>query len=95
MVEKLNDEARVALLATHPDWALASDRDAITRTFKFTDFSQAFAFMTRVALLAEVQDHHPEWSNIYNRVTIALTTHDADGLSARDAKMAASIDALI
>ncbi len=94
MIEKLNDEARAALLAAHPDWALEDSRDAITRTFKFTNFSQAFAFMTRVALLAEVQDHHPEWSNIYNRVTIALTTHDAHGLSARDAKMAASIDAL-
>ena len=95
MVEKLNDETRAALLAAHPDWAFEPDRDAITRTFKFSDFSQAFAFMTRVALLAEVQDHHPEWSNVYNRVTIALTTHDADGLSARDAKMAASIDALL
>ncbi len=88
MVEKLNDDARVALLAAHPDWALEPTRDAITRTF-------AFAVMTRIALLAEVQDHHPEWSNVYNRVTIALTTHDADGLSARDARMAAGIDALL
>jgi 4a-hydroxytetrahydrobiopterin dehydratase len=95
MIEMLNDTARAQLLAAHPDWAMEAGRDAITRTFKFGDFSEAFAFMTRVAMLAEVQDHHPEWSNVYNRVTIALTTHDADGLSARDAKMAASIDALI
>ena len=95
VIEKLNDTARAALRADHPDWTRELDRDAITRTFTFADFSQAFAFMTRVALLAEVQDHHPEWSNVYNRVTIALTTHDADGLSSRDAKMAASIDALL
>lgn len=95
MVEKLSEIARAQLLAAHPDWSLESDRDAIIRIFKFTDFSEAFAFMTRVALLAEVQDHHPEWSNVYNRVTIALTTHDADGLSARDARMAVSIDALL
>ncbi len=95
MIDKLNDATRAQLLAAHPDWATEPGRDAITRTFKFDDFSEAFAFMTRVAMLAEVQDHHPEWSNVYNRVTIALTTHDADGLSARDAKMATSIDALI
>ena len=70
-------------------------RDAITRDFLFADFSEAFAFMTRVALLAEVQDHHPEWSNVWNRVTIALTTHDAGGLSARDVRMAEAIDALV
>ena len=95
MVERLDESARAKLLADHPDWSLEPDREAITRTFKFADFSEAFAFMTRVALLAEVQDHHPEWSNVYNRVTIALTTHDADGLSERDARMAASIDALL
>ncbi len=95
MVAKLDDAARAALLAAHPDWAMEDGRDAITRTFRFADFSQAFAFMTRVALLAEAQDHHPEWSNVYNRVTIALTTHDADGLSERDARMAAAIDALV
>jgi 4a-hydroxytetrahydrobiopterin dehydratase len=95
MVERLDDATRKKLLADHPDWSLEPDRDAIVRTFRFADFSEAFAFMTRVALLAEVQDHHPEWSNIYNRVTIALTTHDADGLSVRDARMAASIEALL
>lgn len=95
MIEKLNDEARATLLSAHPDWALETGRDAIIRTFRFADFSEAFAFMTRVALLAEVQDHHPEWSNVYNSVTIALTTHDADGLSERDVRMASSIDALV
>lgn len=95
MIEKLTETARAALLADHPEWSLDPDRDAITRTFRFADFSAAFAFMTRVAMLAEVQDHHPEWSNVYNRVTIALTTHDADGLSARDVAMAAAIDALV
>lgn len=95
MVERLDDIARAKLLADHPLWSLEPDREAIVRTCKFADFSEAFAFMTRVALLAEVQDHHPEWSNVYNRVTIALTTHDADGLSARDARMAASIDTLL
>jgi 4a-hydroxytetrahydrobiopterin dehydratase len=95
MIAKLDQTARAALLADHPSWSLDPDRDAITRTFRFADFSAAFAFMTRVAMLAEVQDHHPEWSNVYNRVTIALTTHDADGLSARDVAMAVAIDALV
>ncbi len=95
MIDKLTEAARAALLADQPDWTLDPDRDAITRTFRFADFSAAFAFMTRVAMLAEVQDHHPEWSNVYNRVTIALTTHDAGGLSARDVAMAAAIDALL
>jgi 4a-hydroxytetrahydrobiopterin dehydratase len=94
MIAKLDATARTQLLSDHPLWAIEDGRDAIVRTFRFADFSEAFAFMTRVALLAEVEDHHPEWSNVYNRVTIALTTHDADGLSARDAKMAAAIDAL-
>ena len=68
---------------------------AIERRFTFADFSAAWAFMSRVALLAETHDHHPEWSNVYNRVDIALTTHDAGGLSARDARLAAAIDALL
>jgi 4a-hydroxytetrahydrobiopterin dehydratase len=95
MVERLNDGERGALLAGHPAWTHDPVRDAITRECRFADFGEAFAFMTRVAIMAEVQDHHPEWSNVYNRVTITLTTHDADGLSARDARMAASIDALL
>ncbi len=67
-------------------------RTAITRDFEFHDFSEAFAFMTRVALLAEKYDHHPEWSNVYKRVHITLTTHAANGLSARDIDMAKAID---
>jgi len=89
------DPAEVArLLADHPEWELARDGKAIARTFRFRDFSEAWGFMSRVALLAETQDHHPEWFNVYNRVEVTLTTHDAGGLSARDAKMAAAIDAL-
>jgi 4a-hydroxytetrahydrobiopterin dehydratase len=95
MVKKLSEAERTALLATHPAWAHDPERDAMTRTFTFADFSTAFAFMTRVAMLAESMDHHPEWSNVYNRVTITLTTHDADGLSARDGAMVAAIEGLV
>lgn len=95
MIPRLDDAAVARLLADHPGWVLADGGKSIDRAFRFADFSAAFAFMTRVAMLAEVQDHHPEWSNVYNRVTIRLTTHDADGLSARDARMAAAIDALL
>lgn len=86
------------LLADHPAWELAREGKAITRTFRFKDFSESWGFMSRVALLAETQDHHPEWFNVYNRVEVTLTTHDAGtsgGLSARDAKMAASIEVLV
>ena len=95
MVARLDATQRTALAAARPDWALADGRDAITRRFKFADFSAAWGFMCRVALLAEQQDHHPEWENVYNRVTITLTTHDAGGLSERDLRMAESIDRLI
>ena len=95
MVEKLDTVAHAQLLADHPQWTHEPQRDAIIREFRFGDFSEAFAFMTRVALLAEVMDHHPEWSNVYNRVTILLTTHDADGLSERDRRMAEAIDKLV
>ncbi|CAM4007694.1 Putative pterin-4-alpha-carbinolamine dehydratase [Novosphingobium lubricantis] len=84
-----------ALLAELPDWQLRADGRAITRTFRFADFSEAWAFMARVALLAERSDHHPEWSNVYNRVEVTLTTHDAEGLSARDAAMARAIAAFV
>ena len=70
-------------------------RDAIEKEFKFKDFNAAFGFMTRVALQAEKMDHHPEWSNVYNKVEIVLTTHDAGGLSERDVDLATRIDALV
>lgn len=93
-VEKLSEDDLVTWLAALPGWQLARGGAAIARTFTFADFSEAFAFMTRVALLAEQQDHHPEWSNVYNRVTIELTTHDADGLSHRDMRLAKAIGKL-
>ena len=92
---RLSDAERTAALADLTQWRLTREGAAIERSFEFGDFSAAFAFMTRVALLAEQQDHHPEWSNVYNRVEIALTTHDAGGLSARDMRMARAIDALV
>ncbi|MFA6219359.1 MAG: 4a-hydroxytetrahydrobiopterin dehydratase [Erythrobacter sp.] len=93
-VERLTGEERDSWFAALPEWVLARDGDAIARTFTFADFSEAFAFMTRVAILAEKRDHHPEWFNVYNRVEITLTTHDAGGLSLRDVTMARKIDAL-
>ena len=95
MIEPLSDAERVDALDGLPDWDLDDARDAITRSFSFKDFSEAFGFMTRVALLAEKADHHPEWSNVWNRVDILLTTHDAGGLSTRDIAMAQAIDALV
>jgi 4a-hydroxytetrahydrobiopterin dehydratase len=94
MVERLDEAARAGLAAALPGWAPAEGRDAIRRAFRFRDFSEAWGFMARVALLAEAQDHHPEWSNVYNRVEILLTTHDAGGLSERDLRLARAIDAL-
>ncbi|HYZ47310.1 MAG TPA: 4a-hydroxytetrahydrobiopterin dehydratase [Sphingomonas sp.] len=94
MVEQLNEEQRAAALDRLGEWDYDEARDALTRSFLFADFSEAFAFMTRVALLAEKMDHHPEWSNVWNRVDILLTTHDAGGLSERDVRMAGTIDLL-
>ncbi len=73
-------------------WSAVADRDAITKSFKFKDFNAAFGFMTRVALAAEKLDHHPEWFNVYNRVDITLSTHDAGGVSELDVKLAKIID---
>jgi len=95
MVEQLSQAEREEALEGLPEWDHQDGRDAITRSFTFDDFSQAFAFMTQVALLAEKSDHHPEWSNVWNRVDILLTTHDAGGLSGRDIDMAQAIDALV
>jgi 4a-hydroxytetrahydrobiopterin dehydratase len=94
-IPQLTQAERDAALADLPDWTLRCDGLAIVRRFEFRDFSQAFAFMTRIALLAEQADHHPEWSNVYNRVDIVLTTHDAGGLSTRDVALARAIGALL
>ncbi len=93
-VPRLDTAAVQALLAELPDWTLRKDGQAISRSFTFDDFNAAFGFMTRVALYADKHDHHPEWSNIYNTVEITLTTHDAGGLSARDAAMARAINTM-
>jgi 4a-hydroxytetrahydrobiopterin dehydratase len=92
---QLTEAERAEALVALPEWAPRADGLAIERTFRFKDFSQAWAFMSRVALLAEKQDHHPEWLNVYNRVAITLTTHDAGGLSKRDVTMARAIDKLL
>jgi 4a-hydroxytetrahydrobiopterin dehydratase len=94
-MSQLTEEERDQALSGLPEWSLRDDKLAIVRQFKFADFGQAFAFMTRVALIAEKRDHHPEWSNVYNWVEITLTTHDAGGLSQRDVDMAGAIDGLI
>lgn len=83
-----------AALEGLPAWRAVEGRDAIERSFRFPDFSAAFAFMTRVALRAEQADHHPEWFNVYNRVDVVLTTHDCDGVSTRDTEMARFMDTL-
>lgn len=95
MIEQLDEDERAAALDALGEWDYDEARDAITRQFMFADFVEAFGFMTRVAILAEKADHHPEWSNVYNRIDVLLTTHDAGGLSARDVALAKAIDALI
>lgn len=94
-IARLTDAERAEALGTLPGWALRADGLAIERAVRFADFSEAFAFMTRVALLAEKADHHPEWANVWNRVDITLTTHDAGGLSTRDVDMARAIDGMV
>jgi 4a-hydroxytetrahydrobiopterin dehydratase len=92
-VALLDEQARAFALNDLPHWDYDAQAGGIRRTLFFTDFAEAFAFMTRVAILAEKADHHPEWSNVYNRVEILLTTHDAGGLSERDISLANAIDA--
>lgn len=94
MTDKLDGDRRLQVLAGLSSWEQLDDRDAIRKTFVFDNFNQAFAFMTRIAMEAEKQDHHPEWKNVYNRVEITLTTHDVGGLSERDIHLAAFIDSL-
>ena len=92
MVEKLSDAERDSFFADHPDWTPAEGRDAAQRTFRFSGFAEAFGWMTRIAIEADKADHHPEWFNVYDRVEVTLTTHDAGGLSARDVAMAKVMD---
>lgn len=83
-----------AALAQLPGWSAVEGRDAITRRFTFKDFNAAFGFMTRVALKADQMDHHPEWSNVYNKVDVVLTTHDASGVTAKDVDLAKFMDSV-
>lgn len=96
MVEKLDGAERETALRelTASGWSLVDGRDAVTKLFAFRNFSEAFGFMTRVALCAEKLNHHPEWFNVYNRVEVTLSTHDIDGLSALDVKLAKKMDDL-
>lgn len=89
---KLSGETRGKVLAELQGWRAVEGRDAIAKSFAFKDFNQAFAFMTRVALMAEKMDHHPEWSNVYNKVDIVLTSHDVGGITERDIRLAKFID---
>jgi 4a-hydroxytetrahydrobiopterin dehydratase len=95
MIEKLTADQRAATLKELSGWQSVAGRDAIQRSFKFKNFNEAWGFMNRVALMAEKADHHPEWFNVYNRVDILLTTHDCNGLSERDVKLAKGIDKLV
>ena len=94
MVAKLDPAARSQFFKDHPEWSDVVGKDAAMTKIQFGDFKEAFAFMTVVALFAEQHDHHPEWFNVYNRVEVTLTTHDADGLSERDVAMADFIDSV-
>ena len=89
---KLSQEARLAALQSLPEWSDVKGRDAIARKFQFRDFNAAFGFMSRVALLAEKMDHHPEWFNVYNKVEVTLSTHDAGGVTQHDIDMASAMD---
>jgi 4a-hydroxytetrahydrobiopterin dehydratase len=95
MATRLTDAERTALADALPQWTIGSNPEAIHREFHFTDFSAAWGFMNRVALVAEKQDHHPDWSNVWSTVRIALSTHDAGGLTEQDVKLAKAIDALL
>ena len=93
--KRLSPEAQTEALATLTGWKLVQGREAITRRFVFRDFSEAFGWMTRVALLAEAMNPHPEWSNVYRTVEVTLATHDAGGLTELDVRLARAIDALV
>ena len=94
MADRLSGDARKAALAKLAGWSEVEGRDAIAKTFTFKDFNAAFGFMTRVALVAEKLDHHPEWFNVYKTVNVTLSTHDAGGLTGRDIELAQAMDRL-
>jgi 4a-hydroxytetrahydrobiopterin dehydratase len=94
MAERLSAEARKSALAGLPGWTEVPDREAIARTFVFRDFNEAFGFMARAALVAEKQDHHPEWRNVYKTVEVVLATHDAGGVTERDVALARAMNAI-
>ncbi len=94
MINRLTSEERATQLAELHGWQAVAGRDAIQRSFRFADFNEAFGFMTRVAIKAEQMNHHPEWFNVYNRVEITLSTHDANGLTSRDIALARFIDSI-
>lgn len=94
MTKRLSAEARASALQELPGWSEMSDREAITRTFSFADFNEAFGFMTRVALVAEKRDHHPEWRNVYRTVEVVLATHDAGGVTTLDIELARAMNAI-
>ncbi len=94
MVEKLSAEARKSALQGLSGWSEVADREAIQRTFSFKDFNEAFGFMARAALVAEKNDHHPEWRNVYKTVEVVLATHDAGGVTARDIELAQAMNAI-
>jgi 4a-hydroxytetrahydrobiopterin dehydratase len=94
LVQKLSPEARKAALVRLSGWADVKDRDAIAKKFTFGDFNEAFGFMTRVALVAEKMDHHPEWFNVYRTVEVTLATHDAGGVTELDVKLAEAMEKL-
>ena len=92
MAEKLSPDEREAALAELAGWSAVEGRDAIAKSFRFADFNSAFGFMSRVALMAEKMDHHPEWFNVYNKVEVTLSTHDAGGLTELDLRLARFCD---
>jgi 4a-hydroxytetrahydrobiopterin dehydratase len=94
MIQKLTSAERTAQMARLRGWQTVAERDAIQRKFEFADFNEAFGFMTRVAIKAQEMDHHPEWFNVYNKVDITLSTHEADGVTARDIELASFIDSI-
>ena len=93
MATKLSGAERDAVVSGLAGWSEVDGRDAIQKSFKFKDFNEAFGFMTRVALVAEKMDHHPEWFNVYNRVEVTLSTHDAGGVTKKDIALAEAMDA--